>query len=175
MKIQFDLDIDDQVAFYEHYQSTDGKRSLLKNKIICGGIPTVGLFLFVARDSIIGAAIFAGIVGIICYISFSYITRDSFIKGIRKLNGLDKKQKSFGNRSIEIQTDGLSISTSDTSVFHKWPALKKITRTKDYIFIWISPLLAYIIPIKKVDIDADMEQFYNKIHKQLSNENPTTQ
>lgn len=175
MKINFDIDINDQVAFYEHYQSTDGKRSHLKNKVICGGIPAVCLFLFVARDSIIGAAIFAGIVGIICYISFSYIRRDEFIKGIKKLNGLDKKQDSFGNRSMEIQPNGLSISSSETSVFHKWSALKKITRTKGYIFICISPILAYIIPIKKVDTDADIEQFYNQILSQLSNEKPTTQ
>ena len=56
------------------------------------------------------------------------------------------QKEAFCEHTIEITDEGVREKTTNSESYHRWTAINKISITKDYVFIYNTPITAHIIP-----------------------------
>jgi hypothetical protein len=67
----------------------------------------------------------------------------------------------LGEHVIEISVDGLKETTDVNDSFHSWKGIVGVVQNKDYIFIYINPSTAHIIPKRFFSSKDESRQFFN--------------
>ena len=69
------------------------------------------------------------------------------------------KRERYGPHQFEIEPEALRYSLPRSSANFAWSGLKRLCRTRDRLFIFSSKAVAFMIPSRAFQSDADFEQF----------------
>lgn len=159
MKLEYQVSFDDFIAFYDQYRKTDGRVELLKQRLISSITTAFVLFLFVARDHVVIAAIFGSISGIIVFFATPSVQKNSFLKRYAKLSEIDLKNDLPEDVMMEINDNEVMIIMEKRSHSIKWTAIRDFVVTTSHIFLIVKAFEAVIIPISKVKGIISIDHF----------------
>lgn len=86
------------------------------------------------------------IVAVLWVIFYPKYFMSSTIKRISKLVDEGKNKDMLGKHCIIVDEDGIVEKTENGESRTKWNGVEKVTETEKYVFIYISSIMAYIIP-----------------------------
>ena len=83
-----------------------------------------------------------------------------------------KKDKSFlTNHKITLNDDNLIEETKYGTSIYKWEAIHRMKENKNYLFIYVSPSSAHIIPKKTFSSSDNYKLFFNFIKNKINIKN----
>src|SRR5262249_12418167 len=74
------------------------------------------------------------------------ITRDSVRKKIRKMCEGEQHKKMLGEHELCVTPDEVVEKSAFTEVRVNWCAVENIVETDEYIYFFVNPLTAFIVP-----------------------------
>jgi len=155
MHIQVQRDVDDIVAFSDHYLSRSRyvKRAVARYRLF-GALAIGGVTLLVTFTMAPDIALFGTIMSLVATLGFASqaggIVKRSRRKVIRRLYTAGKNSPALGKMELEVQETGVITRTDTTETRIAWSAIQDIVSTQEHTFVHLSPLRAFIIPHKKV-------------------------
>lgn len=166
MDLHYQLTKDDYIAFnlnaYEHSQAMS--RSLWTARLCSLIFVLFPLIVpMVGGDFMPGLFIFFCILAIVWF----FITPKFFFRSVRRnlSKVIDEKmgdQLPLDER-LELTEEGLLEGAgSDREYRTSWAGIVKITETSDYLFFYINPMAAIILP-KKVIGERELDKLFEKI------------
>lgn len=103
----------------------------------------------------IGGALFSSI--------WSYFIYKNYPKKMAK----DIEQKeAFCEHTLSLSADGVRDKTANSESFNTWNSLAKITSNENYVFIYNTPVTAYIIPKREIG-----EQLFQDVKNKIKARN----
>jgi hypothetical protein len=69
------------------------------------------------------------------------------------------KREGYGPHEFEIEPEALRYSSTRSSAKFGWSGLQRLHRTRDRLFIFSSKAVAFMIPRRAFESDADFEHF----------------
>lgn len=73
----------------------------------------------------------------------------------------------LGSKTYILQDDGFKSISDSSESLTKWNGIQKIEISKNYIYIFIDNIAAYIVPIRAFRDTSEMEQFVEIIKSHL--------
>ena len=168
MKIDYQLTKQDYIDFNMNYMSNSKtvKKLFIAQRYI---VPII--FLLIPFIMIKATSIPLGYwvnVFLVCYVLWVIFYPKYFKWTVSKriLNMLDEGENAdmLGNRSLTLTEkciiDSSTLSESKTD----WSVIEKITQTKKHIFIFISAVAAYILPVRVFKDENEKKKFIMKLN-----------
>lgn len=157
MKIEYTLNVDDLIAFYERSLKNDSV--LFKNYIFLFAL-FIAVFLELYNNSIDMNDLKNGDISLIKTFTFLagvfltfvflvfiiFIIRFGIIRNFKKM--VDKNSTLTGKRELELVDDTISLNTNNSNIKLNLIAVKKVENIRDYFFIYFDKQIAIIIPKK---------------------------
>jgi len=173
MKIQFDLQLKDLVAFTRYHQGhTPSVRWLRVISALILLAPLVILPLVLLPPLYRPAALVAIVVG---GIGGAFRMPAAFDRGVersvRKLYSGPKGANIFGLHELELTDTTLIKRTDYTESSTRLAALGPMKRTKDYSFVYAGPTTAFVIPRHGVR-SGNYDQFTAAVAERVAAANP---
>jgi hypothetical protein len=174
MKIEFKNTIED----IQHFSEYDSKNSPFKKRrtnISRYGYPI--LFFIVLIPAIIKQALFNitlwFIVSAIWFLILPKLNLLSTKRQIMKQYKGGKNKILLSSRSLELSEQGIWVVTEHSESFIKWDALEKIGKDKKYIFIYVDPQSALIVPRDSFRDENEANEFLSLLESSYKNINKT--
>lgn len=167
MKINYSLTKQDYLDFnIQHTKhSPTIRKSILINRYL---VPVIFMFVpfFAEKQTSIPILYWFGIFSIV-YILWAifypkYYTWEISRK-VLKLLKEDKYISMIGERSLALTKEGIIETSSQNESKVKWESVGRINETKEHIFIYISPVSAFIIPTRSFKDIAEKEEFRKQL------------
>ena len=80
------------------------------------------------------------------------------------LSIISKNNKNYYvNQELNISKDGVSQKSCLSTSELKWDAIQKVSKTKNYIFLYLNQISAYVIPIRAFNDETKLSQFYKNV------------
>ena len=79
----------------------------------------------------------------------------------------DQNGAILGNKTYIIQDDGFKEITESSETLTNWNGIKKITETKDYIYVFVDKIAAYIIPKRYLNEEKERNQFIQTLKSKI--------
>lgn len=170
MRIDYDLTREDYLAYSIHHMehSKSIKRSLFIQRYLLSLIFFVFPFIM-ANATEVPLAFWLAAYTIIYILWVIYYPRyfvRSTKKRITKMINEGKNENLFGAYSIALTEDGVeqTSKTGESSV--TWGGIERIDETKDHIFIYLSSVSAYVIPIRAFDNEEQKKEFMRILRRE---------
>jgi hypothetical protein len=143
MKVDLEITHDDLIKF-NHYAILKSKynRRFFYSFLIATSFIITVLF-FVISPSLLPWSIPSII---IWAAGFSLLWFRVFLSQPSKTNNNDNRKGFTGIHIIEINEQGLREKTEVNDTIHAWKDIKAIEETDEYIYAYIGPLVAHVIP-----------------------------
>lgn len=154
MLLKFNVDMDDLVAFNQHFITTSPRyranriRSVVTLAVV---FTCLAMFQSVLHKSFIPLVIWAIITTIFC-ICIYWKSGKVSVKKIRKLYSEDRDKLVLCDHQIENLQDGFVDRTPLGEQMTKLPAILRVDETPSHIFIFTGSMQAHIIPKGKVHL-----------------------
>lgn len=107
--------------------------------------------------NVAGAILFAGLFSLI----FNHLFAASMDRQVRRLYKEGTNKGVFGQHEIEIDDEGLVERTEVNETRQSWQGVERVGETDEYAFIYISSVMAHVIP-KRPGIDGDPDEFITR-------------
>ena len=171
MKYKFNFTMDDWIKYNDYYtkNSKAYKKQHIKviiiNTICAGVISTIAyqgkvLTVFTLLRIISVFAVWA-LLSILLY-------RYNVKKNIKNMLKDGKNNTIFGEQIVELTDEYIISSAAGNESKITWKSVEKYVEDKGYIYLFISSINAFIIPIDKIETDVNKEELLNFI-KEKSN------
>lgn len=157
MKITFDLDIDDILAF-QNYQITHSEA--FKRRIVIIRFFALMIALFILVYSYGGKFNMQFVLLIVILVLivgwwFSFVPKIIKSRALSKNRKRLQKQKEtnpalFSERSMTFTDEDFFLENEKTSLTMKWSAIDRVVRDADYAFLFCSNSEVFIIPYRKL-------------------------
>ncbi len=175
MTITFDFDIDDTMAFQEHFLSNfkQFKRTRIFVTLL---LPVMLVLLFLyyyVHDGMTTKLIGFGIFFVVMAIVWMLIIWKSFKKRTlartRKLLLKNDKDNSivFGVREMTLNDEGIFVKTPKSEALTKWIAVLKVVKDVNHYYLYITSMNAFVIPLRK--IEDSVNELDSMIEKHVAN------
>jgi hypothetical protein len=168
VQIRYNLSMDDLTQFaHYHYRKTPAARKLFISQLIIWPLLVFGICYLIdtepdpfrrAFPALIGALVVAAI--------FPWLYSYSIARQVRKMYGEGPAIGMFGEHTLAIEHDGLRESSEGGEQFAKWRAIYRVGETSTHAFIYLSPVLAHVIPRAKIE-HGSLEQFLVEAKKHV--------
>lgn len=164
MAIRFSNTIDDFLAMSEfHYKASPAVKRQLSNYQWTVGL---GIFVLPLLISVVfrshGNGLFDLLVAAIVAAVFAYIAPISWRRSVRRqtlrMYNEGSNKAAFSEREMEVTPDGIVSRSAYGESLTAWGAVERIESTSDYTFIYISSVMAYVIPNKRIP-EHDLREF----------------
>jgi hypothetical protein len=93
-------------------------------------------------------------------ISFPFVYKRSMKYSITKMLENGQNKGTIGSHSITITDHELRETTEVSDSRWTWSGVERVEQTTDYIFIFISPVMAHIIPKRAFESPDTAAMFY---------------
>lgn len=110
-------------------------------------------------------------ISIIWFVFYPRYINWQISRGTSKMLREGRNQNIFGNRSIILMPEGIREIGLHMEEKVSWSSIERIEETEDYIYIYISSVSAYIIPIKafkdieiKEAFKGELDRYMDYIH-----------
>lgn len=71
--------------------------------------------------------------------------------------------------TVKINEEGIREITSVNDSFHSWKDIKDVKENKEYIFVFIDNIMAYIIPKSAFSSEVQCKEFFKKSLSSMQN------
>ncbi|MCL1943650.1 MAG: YcxB family protein [Candidatus Azobacteroides sp.] len=172
MRIVFDLDIDDMMAFQENFL-THYKQFKYIRLFVVLLLPAALLFMFLifhAKEGgmtgkLTGFGIFFMVLsGLWIVVMWKQFLKMS-LKNTRKMILKNAKNNPIvlGEREMVFDEKGISVKTSKSETWTDWSAIFKVEKNVDYYYLYVTNMNAFVVPIRKIgyrpeELDAVLEK-----------------
>jgi YcxB-like protein len=162
MEINYELEPRDIIAFQKHaYKTSATNRNIRWHMYILFGAIAAYFTLFDSFYSLITRLIwFLMSIGLylLCFWFWnSVINAYAFKKSIPE--GTDNGV--LGHHKIVLSENGLLETTNVNETSHSWKGVDRIEQIRDYIFIFVTPQVAHVIPKRAFTDWQSAAQFYD--------------
>ena len=158
MTIAFRLAAEDLVAFSEHVAfAREGNR--LRARAVWSGVTVAiltSIFLYSELHEPISSVIVGMIIGTVTALSLPSVWKDSFRKRALKLY-TSNRDSSIGDHNVAFDETGLHHSCCSGSGTIAWSAVNSVEFTARYLFLFLGPAKAVIIPRAAIADPAAIE------------------
>ena len=79
----------------------------------------------------------------------------------------DQNGSILGHKTYILQDDGFKEITESSETLTKWNGIKNITETKNYTYVFVDKISAYIIPKRTVDENNEVERFITTLKSKI--------
>ena len=174
MKLDYDVTLDDLVAFNRHWVATSRLPQLRWARVwgsaALTGIVFLLLYFTLARDSPQAAGITALIVGFVYFLSYRSVQNSSLERNVAKIYSGDSRGPLFGPHTLEIAPEGFIVRSKQSETRTSWAAIRTISVTPQHLFIYTSAAHAHVVPLSRVIQAGELDELLGKIRQQVSPE-----
>ena len=105
-----------------------------------------------------------------CLITFIIVAPITFIFAIN-MNGrqLSDKGDFLGAKKINLNENGITQETKNSTKTHSWKGIRKMDSNKKYIFVFVDKLTAYVIPKRSFKDDNESNEFIKILEDGIKN------
>lgn len=172
--VTFTLTADD----YARYSSAVGRRrrswtpSVILGAVLFCAIPVALLFRFLAAHRFDDAAAIET-VGLDCLLAFALgffaaMIGLSIIERMRNRSYFAEVVDPGDARTVALERTGLTLTGKTSESRLQWGTVKRCTRERDLILLWIAPLAAVVIPCRSVGDARACDRVQAFIHARLA-------
>ena len=158
MKIEFDFDIDDWMAFQKYYilNSKQVKRSKIFTTLLLPVIFSIFSLIDIINGNFSPARlVFYGIIFLLwIFINPKWMNR-KMLKQVKKMINEGDNSGIFGKHEIDFEEDRIIWKNPESEEKVKWSGVKKLGETDNYYFLYVTAVSAIIIPKQKLNIDKE--------------------
>ena len=167
LTVEYDLIKEDYIAFNMHHidNSPTIKRSLFIQRYVVALVFLVFPFIFsnmtgvpILLPLIIYGAIF--IAWILYYPRYFVATTK---KRILKMINEGRSDNLFGPRSITLSEAGVQEVSDHGESRSSWRSIEKVDETAEHIYIYISSINAYLVPIRAFEGRTQKDEFMERL------------
>lgn len=109
-----------------------------------------------------------GTFGVLWYIIYPKYIKWEVSRRTSKLIKEGKDEKILGNKNIKLTPEGIYGTSLYSEEKVKWNSIEHIEETEDYIYIFISSISAFIIPIRAFNDTDTKEAFMMELDKYMN-------
>ncbi|MDP9195337.1 MAG: YcxB family protein [Pseudomonadota bacterium] len=94
-----------------------------------------------------------------------FLNRFIYVRRVKALFAKGKNRSIFGPWTITISPEHVLVETPWIRTTVAWPAIEKVERVRDDIYIYITTASAWSVPRRAFDSEATFQAFYNECRK----------
>jgi hypothetical protein len=79
----------------------------------------------------------------------------------------DQNGSILGDKTYILQDEGFKEITDSSETLTKWKGIKNIIETKNYTYVFVDKIAAYIIPKRNVDENNEVERFIKALKSKV--------
>jgi hypothetical protein len=165
MRIRYNNTIDDMVALNTFHQTNSPTAKRMWKLTLWGGtlflfviITLTGRYSLAARiaGGLTGAAFYVVAIHVLRYLSMGPLVRRMYAEGSQK--------GTLGEHEMEVTEQGLVEWTDYNEMKSAWGAIQRIETTPSHTFIYVGPIMAYVIPHGAVT-EGDLRAFLGELKR----------
>jgi hypothetical protein len=168
-QIEIDITLDDLIAF-NRFAAKQSPRVKQGYRLAFIAVPValiiVALILFKSLPTIVPVAIVFILAWIFAYPRFYW---QLFDNNVKYLISQGKNKGIVGKHMIEISEKGLCETTEVNQSIVVWSGLERIEQNEQYVFAFVNPMMAHIIPIRAfadakqaIEFFSTMKVYFNQ-------------
>lgn len=170
MEIKFDFTEKDYLEYSKFYMlnSNTVKRTLFAQRYIVSlviSLISILLFRFFSPYTfLMDVCIFGGayVLWVLLYPKYFYHTINKRVKRTLKE---EKNSNLFGERTIVLTTKGITQISHLGESSNTWKSIEYVTENKNYIYLFINAINAYVIPKATFSSENEKSAFMDLIKK----------
>ena len=158
MKIEYELEMEDWLAFQNHYyiKSKRYRKALIIRILLIPYIAAIYLFVRSLNGNLfMEEYIFWGVVCLVWIIFSPKYLKYRIKKYFRKLLNEGDNSSILTNHELTFSDTGISEVSRDSQSTTSWNAIKKLEENDKYFFLYNSAITAIVIPKHKINADLD--------------------
>jgi hypothetical protein len=172
MEIEFEITLDDLVAFnvYHNRHSKPGKRNrlILSGFLTLAALASMSSILLPDPDSPIvwnASSITLSLLPILFMAALFGLALSPGVRrwqtkrALKRLLSEGKSKRLVGARRLTLTSTGVTHRTAVTEAETKWSAVEKLVETDQHLFIYTSPVEAFIVPRRAFVDEAQYQEF----------------
>jgi hypothetical protein len=168
MKLVYDFDLNDWMAFQENYLD-HSKQFLRTKRIVTWMFPFIWLSIIVVEYNLgkfspIGAGIFF-VASVLWVLFYPKRYKNSALKRAKKLLSEGDNSGYLGQHEIELTDESIKTTVPQSSSAIDWNGIKKYLETDQYYFLYNTAASALIIPKFKLKISDTEKTELDKLIK----------
>ena len=171
MRFEFDLNKQDYIDFNIcHIKNSETlRKSLLFQQYIPAVVYLVLPFILVNVTDIplwlwLTVFVLAAILWVVFYPKYLI---SSTIKRISKMVNEGKNKDMLGKHCLTFNDEGIIETSKNGESKISWSGIEEIKETDKHFFIYISSIMAYIVPKRVFKTDGEKDEFLNFIKNKL--------
>lgn len=171
MEIKYELTKDDIIDFnlYHSENSKTIKRSLNIQRYI---ISVIFVFAAIVMSSYLDIPYsftipFFLVVSLIWIFYYPKFFKWLIKRNVSKMLDEGKNKAIIGEQRLSISNEGIIAISEAGEMKSNWSLVEKIGKTKKNIYIYISSISAYIIPIKAFNNEEEVNNFISTVNKYI--------
>jgi hypothetical protein len=166
-KVEYDLTKEDYIAFNMHYldHSPIIKRSLFIQRYVVALVFLAFPFIFSNMSGVplLLPLIVYGAIFIAWIVYYPRYFKATTKKRILRMIDEGSNDNLFGPRSMILSESGVEEISDHGESRSSWRSIEKIDETVDYIYIYISSINAYLVPIRAFEGRTQKDEFLQRL------------
>lgn len=161
MTIEFDLDIEDWLAFQEFHLSNNKK--LKQWKVISMlAVPLASAIIILTNkwfDTTFMIVLVIVSIAHVLYVHKTFTSR--YLKRAKKM--LKDNTGIIGRQTFQFTEEFILMSKLNTETKTNWNGINEILENENYYFLFVSSISAFIIPKRKIENDLEaLDKIFNQ-------------
>jgi len=152
MNLEYEVTIDDLVAYQEHVAFSRYRRHARLRAFFRGvfGFAGSSLLFYTQVKSVAASAVVGVTVGLVFGLAWTSVERDQLRKAIRRMYR-DASDPAMGRQRLVLEPGGIKTSSSAGSSELTWQAVSRVDMNDSHCFIHLGPAKAIVVPLSFVD------------------------
>ncbi len=160
MQVDYQIVLEDLAAFSLHHARTSRfSRRRLRTSQAWGIFCTLVLVMVWPGWSKVERVLFVIGMGLLWLIGYPLYYKWAIKRNIRKIYSQSESKSVLGEHTIAIEPEGVAERSGVHESRIAWSGIERIEDGGQYIYLYIGPLHAYVIPKRAFKTDTDAEAF----------------
>ena len=171
---EFDLTRQDYIEFniFHIFNSKSNLRTMwfvrISTLLLCLVIPFIFRIIVPSQTAFLITLVVLSALGIIEFINFPKQYKKRLSKSVNKMLDEGNNDNFLGTRTLTLSDQGIVKVIKDGTTTNLWSSVERLAVTDNYIFIYVSSIMAYIIPSRIFSDTSDKQTFINLVEKNIN-------
>jgi hypothetical protein len=160
-QITYEIEIEDLVKYnlYTLRSNRHTRRNLLIVRITVALVLMMLSFLSISVRGITWLDIIIWVFVLVYFLYAPIFHRGFIARAVRKAHPPEESRGTLGRHTITLTTNGLREESETGESSTLWRGISKISSNDQYIFFYLNPNLAHVVPRRAFPSDEDAERF----------------
>jgi hypothetical protein len=160
MQVDYQIGLDDIGAFSLHHARTSklSKRRLLSTQIM-GVFSTIILSMVWPGWDNVDRIVFFVLIALLWLVGYPFYYRWAIKRNIQKIYSQTESRNVIGEHTIAIEPEYVTERSPVGESRTAWSGIEKIQSDEQYIYIYVGPLNAFVIPKRAFKSGEESEAF----------------